>query len=384
VTINNRLDQNHLKTLKVLYVEDDPDTRKQCSDFLTRPVGTLITASNGAEGLEAFIKNRPDIVITDIMMPVMDGLTMAKEIRGIAPTVPIIVITAFEQTDYMMRAINIGIDKYVVKPVNSYLLFEALLDCAHRLRAEHQLKLMHQREIREEWSRHNETVAILAGGIAHDYNNLLQAILGYASLAKMNLQNGSESSIYLDKVEQCSDEAAKLGQMLRILGNDYFEDMQHGALMPRIRDAIQEALTGTSIDYSLDAPEDLPDINFFEHHIYLVFSSLAANAVGAMPDGGSLRLSAQVAKITEEDSMPIEPGAYIHIMVADTGTGIPPELMPKIFDPYFSTKQRSSQRGMGLHLALCRTIVMKHGGIITAESTPGSGATFHVWLPVAT
>jgi two-component system cell cycle response regulator len=114
VTINNRLDQNHLKTLKVLYVEDDPDTRKQCSDFLTRPVGTLITASNGAEGLEAFIKNRPDIVITDIMMPVMDGLTMAKEIRGIAPTVPIIVITAFEQTDYMMRAINIGIDKYVV------------------------------------------------------------------------------------------------------------------------------------------------------------------------------------------------------------------------------------------------------------------------------
>jgi signal transduction histidine kinase len=377
------LDQNYLKTLKVLYVEDDSDTRKQCSDFLTRPVGTLITASNGSEGIESFIRHTPDIVITDIMMPVMDGLTMAKEIRGMAPTIPIIVITAFEQTDYMMRAINIGIDKYVVKPVNSYLLFEALLDCAHRLRAEQQLKLMHQREIREEWSRHNETVAILAGGIAHDYNNLLQAILGYASLAKMNLQHDSESSIYLDKVEQCSDEAAKLGQMLRILGNDYFEDMHHGALMPRIQDAIQEALAGTSIAFSLDCPEDLPDISFFEHHIYLVFSSLAANAVGAMPAGGSLRLSAHVAKITEEDSMPIEPGAYIHIQLADTGTGIPPELMTKIFDPYFSTKQRSSQRGMGLHLALCRTIVMKHGGIITAESAPGSGATFHVWLPVS-
>ncbi|MEI6703703.1 MAG: response regulator, partial [Deltaproteobacteria bacterium] len=173
MSIDNRQDQNYLKTLTVLYVEDDNDTRKQCSDFLTRPVGTLITAANGVEGLEAFKKHAPDIVITDILMPKMDGLTMAYEIRGLAPSVPIIVITAFEQTDYMMRAINIGIDKYVIKPVNSYLLFEGLLDCVHRLRAEQQLKLLHQREIQEAWSKHNESLAILAGGMAHDYNNLM-------------------------------------------------------------------------------------------------------------------------------------------------------------------------------------------------------------------
>ena len=134
--INNRLDQNYLKPLTVLYVEDGVETRKQFSEFLHRPVGTLITASNGAEGLEAFKKHEPDIVITDILMPTMDGLTMAQGIRELAPSVPIIVITAFEQTDYMMRAINIGIDKYVTKPVNSYLLFESLWECAHRLRGD--------------------------------------------------------------------------------------------------------------------------------------------------------------------------------------------------------------------------------------------------------
>jgi len=382
MSIDNRQDQNYLKTLTVLYVEDDNDTRKQCSDFLTRPVGTLITAANGVEGLEAFKKHAPDIVITDILMPKMDGLTMAYEIRGLAPSVPIIVITAFEQTDYMMRAINIGIDKYVIKPVNSYLLFEGLLDCVHRLRAEQQLKLLHQREIQEAWSKHNESLAILAGGMAHDYNNLMQAILGYASLAKMQLEPGSEASSYLDKVEKCSDEAFQLGQMLRILGNDYTDNTQHGPVMPFIRDSIQKVLTGRSIALNLDYPEDLPDITFFDQQIQLVFSGLATNAVEAMPDGGSLKLTAQVIEITEQDFVPIKPGAYIHISLTDSGTGITSEVLPKIFDPYFSTKERCSQRGMGLNLALCRTVIMRHGGIIAAESTPGSGTKFLIWLPI--
>ena len=180
--INNRRDQDYLKTLTVLYVEDDADTREQFSDFLRRSVGILIAAENGVAGLEAFKKYTPDIVVTDILMPHMDGLTMAREILDIMRTVPIIVVTAFEQTDFLMRAINMGIEKYVTKPVNSYLLFESLLECAHRLRAEEQIKLQHQQEIREAWSKQNETVAILAGGIAHDYNNMMQAILGYTCL----------------------------------------------------------------------------------------------------------------------------------------------------------------------------------------------------------
>ncbi len=116
---DNRLDQDFLKNLTVLYVEDDGDTRMQFNEFLSRPVGTLITAANGMKGLEAFKKHAPDIVITDIHMPQMDGLTMAQNILEMVPSVPIIVVTAFEQADYLKRAINIGIDKYVTKPVNS-------------------------------------------------------------------------------------------------------------------------------------------------------------------------------------------------------------------------------------------------------------------------
>ena len=379
----NRLDQDFLKNLTVLYVEDDTDTREQFSEFLRRPVGTLITAANGVEGLEAFKMNAPDIVVTDILMPQMDGLTMAHEIRGIDSAVPIVVITAFEQTDYLMRAINIGVDKYVTKPVNSYLLFECLLECAHRLRAEEQLELVHERKIQDLAMKHHKIVSVLAGGMAHDYNNLLQAILGYASLAKMKLDPHCESSAHLEHVEQCFTEARELGQMLLILGEDNSEYMQCRPLMPLVQHTIQATILGALVTLDLDLDDDAPAIKFMEHQMHLVFSSLATNALEAMPSGGLLHLSGRTVTLTEHDSLPLVPGVYLHISLTDTGAGIAEEVLPKIFDPYFSTKQRCSQRGMGLSLALCHTIVMKHGGIITAESAPGMGATFHVWLPVA-
>jgi len=135
---NRKLDQNYLKTLTVLYAEDEEDARKQISQFLSRIVGKLITTANGAEGLEAFTTHSPDIVITDIRMPEMDGLTMAREIRKIDPKVPIVALTAFEETDYMMSAINVRVTRYIVKPVSSDLLLDGLIECARRLRDEMQ------------------------------------------------------------------------------------------------------------------------------------------------------------------------------------------------------------------------------------------------------
>ena len=381
--INNRRDLDYLKTLTVLYVEDDADTREQFSNFLRRCVGTVVAAENGAAGIEAFNKHTPDIVITDIRMPQMDGLTMAQEILGMMPSLPIIVITAFEQTDYLIRAINMGIEKYVTKPVNSFQLFESIMHCAHRLRAEQKIKLRHQREIREAWSKQNETTAILAGGIAHDYNNMMQAILSYTTLAKMQLEPASKASCYLEKVDKCADEVSELGRLLTFLGNDYHGKMQQGMVMPCVLSSISNALSGTAISLNAEYPDDLPRIRFDIRQIQSVFSGLATNAVEAMPEGGLLQLTAHAVDASEDDFLPINPGAYIRISLTDNGAGIHSDDLPKIFAPYFSTKQMSCKRGTGLSLALCRTVIMKHGGSIVAESTPGNGSTFHIWLPAA-
>ena len=380
---DNRQDQNYLKTLTVLYVEDDEDTREQFSEYLRRPVGTLITAANGAEGLEAFITYAPDIVITDIQMPLMDGLTMAYEIRGRAPQVPIIVITAFEQTDYMMRAIDIGVHKYVTKPVNIYLLFECLLACAHRLRADEQLKSEHQREIQSLRFKNQEAVATLAGGLAHDYNNLLSGILGFFSVAKLKLEALNEREGYLDYIADWYSQAEGLSCMLDMLSSKSRDEMEYGEMLPFIQATLEKTLADTQITLVADYAVDLPAICFVKKHIQTLFTSLAANAREAMPPLGTLTLSALVTHVDEHTSQPLTPGTYLHISLADSGCGIQPEILPRIFEPYFSTKHRGSQRGMGLNLAVCQAIIMNHGGIITAESTPGSGALFHIWLPIS-
>ncbi|MBT1072430.1 GGDEF domain-containing response regulator [Pelotalea chapellei] len=137
----DNLDLDYLKTLTVLYIEDDEEVRRQFEYFLRRRCATLLTAFNGVEGLRAFRDHAPDIIITDIQMPVMDGLSMLKEIQAIDHSVPFIVTTAFEQTDYLLRSIDVGVDKYVIKPVITERLYAALLDCAHRLRVEDQLRL---------------------------------------------------------------------------------------------------------------------------------------------------------------------------------------------------------------------------------------------------
>jgi response regulator RpfG family c-di-GMP phosphodiesterase len=134
MNIDNRLDQMFLKKLTVLYVDDVGDAGKMLHTFLCCIVGTLITAANGVEGMASFIKHTPDMVITGMLTPDMDGLRVACQIHGMAPTVPVFVITAYEQSDHLMRAINFGFNKYISRPVNRYVLFEYLLGGAHRLR----------------------------------------------------------------------------------------------------------------------------------------------------------------------------------------------------------------------------------------------------------
>ena len=132
-------DQEYLKQITLLYVEDEEDARHQFTLFLQRLVGRLIVAENGAEGLAAYLEHRPQIIITDILMPVMDGLVMAQGIRDSDRTVQIIVLTAFEQLDYLKKSINIGVNKYVTKPVNGFQLHTTLLECITELRAHEQL-----------------------------------------------------------------------------------------------------------------------------------------------------------------------------------------------------------------------------------------------------
>lgn len=128
-----------LKEVSVLYVEDDLPVRDQLAQFIRRRVGTLHLAANGQEGLEAFSLHKPDIVVTDISMPVMGGMEMAQQIKAANFDTPVIITTAYNEVGFLNDAIELGIDKYLVKPVNPKLLMDALRAVA--------IVLFHHREI---------------------------------------------------------------------------------------------------------------------------------------------------------------------------------------------------------------------------------------------
>ena len=141
--ISEREAQEYLKSLTVLYVEDEEVSREPCSKFLSCLVGVLVTAINGAEGLDAWRQHKPDIIITDIRMPVMDGLTMLQEIRRVDRAVPVIILSAFEEPEYLKRCIDLGVSGYVVKPVDVSRFTEALLNCARDLLVDNKLVQVH-------------------------------------------------------------------------------------------------------------------------------------------------------------------------------------------------------------------------------------------------
>ena len=377
-------DQTYLAGLTVLYVEDDADLQAITAEFLRRWVGRLVLAENGLKGLEAFRSEHPQIVLSDIQMPGMDGLAMAEAIKAEQPRLPIIISTAFERPDYFLRAIALGVDRYVVKPLQAEAMKGALLHCAHQLRAEEEL----QRHLRVErdlvLARHHESMCILAQGMAHDYNNLLQAILASVETSLMKVQPGSPANLTLGMAKRFTSMAQELGAQLLILGeHDEGKPDQLGAISPFMDVVLHAQLGNTQIGWANHLSADLPFVNYNHQRLELALGILVTNARDAMPGRGTLVVAAEVRVVPPGDeSSTLGPGPYLCLSLQDSGRGISPEDLPRIFDPYFSTKEIGAKKGQGLSLALCRAILLAHGGNVTAESQVGVGSTFRVFLPV--
>lgn len=366
--------------ISLLYVEDEAATREQVSRVLAARGYRLTVAENGEQALDFFNEQTPDMVLTDIMMPRLNGLEMARAMRAKSPEIQIACMTAFSDTSCLIEAIDIGINQFILKPFEFSSLFTALDRCQGMI----ELRRLQKRvESENLWTKKNEAIAILAGGLAHDFNNLLQVILGYVSLARMSAEPGSKVESMLAIAEQSSGSAKELGTRLLTFARGEKMSMKPTPAGRLIRDAVHAGLsTASMVTPFIDLPDDLPLVMLDADRIQQVIGSLVANACEAMPQGGSLYVSASTATLTAENALKLTPGQYLHVIFKDTGNGIPQKILPKIFDPYFSTKEMGRQKGMGLGLALCHSIIKSHKGHILAESVPGEGTRIHIYLPL--
>jgi len=224
-----------------------------------------------------------------------------------------------------------------------------------------------------------DAIGRLAGGIAHDFNNLLTVVLGNISLALTESKVAEAAGDVLQDAKLGALRARDLTQKLLTFakGGDPFRTAVQ--LSDLAKETIIFALHGSNVSSDMSAPPDLWNVDADRTQIGQVIQNLAINAIQAMPTGGEIRVVLENTVIAEKSIGSLAAGKYVLLTVADTGAGIAPELLSKVFDPYFTTKTL----GSGLGLATAYSIVKKHLGHIEVQSSIGVGTTFRVWLPAA-
>ena len=224
-----------------------------------------------------------------------------------------------------------------------------------------------------------ESLGILAAGIAHDVNNIMTAILGNISLAKAYGQGETQVIQRLREAEEAIGRAKDLTQQLLTFAKGTAPMKRTAPIGELIRETAAFALRGSNVALSCRIASDLWPVDVDEGQITQVISNLVLNADQAQPQGGTVEVVASNVLLPEDASVPLVPGRYVRISVHDHGSGIAPEHLIRIFDPYFTTKPR----GSGLGLTICHAIVRNHGGHLTAESDPTEGTVFYVYLPAS-
>lgn len=219
-----------------------------------------------------------------------------------------------------------------------------------------------------------ESLGILAGGIAHDFNNFLTAILSNLQLAQIKYAQNENIEKYLRQSMESTYRASELTRQLLTFSKGGAPVKKAASIIELIHDTAKFALRGSKVKVICHIPKTLWPVEVDTGQISQVIHNLAINAKQAMPKGGIVEIRAENTVI---DNQRFKPGNYIKISFKDQGIGIAREDLPKIFDPYFTTKKE----GSGLGLATSYSIIRKHDGYIEVESERGKGTTFYIYLP---
>jgi PAS domain S-box-containing protein len=240
-------------------------------------------------------------------------------------------------------------------------------------------------ETRLQQSQKMEAIGTLAGGIAHDFNNILSPLLGYAELLKYDLSDDSPFRGSVDEILRASLRARDLVQQILAFSRQTEDELKPIKIQPDVEEAIK--LLRSSLPKTIEMEQDIDSncgaIFADPTQIHQIVMNLATNAYHAMKDsGGSLKVTLKPFQIKPDQSelIGLMPGTYVCLTVSDTGVGIEKDILDKIFNPYFTTKEKG--KGTGLGLSVVHGIVKSYDGNIHITSEPGKGTEVHVYLPI--
>lgn len=372
------------RELRILFLEDSPSDAALLQRELRS--GGLSMAARVVETREAFVREldgfQPDLVIADYSLPAFDGLEALDIVRARSPWLPFILATGHIGEERAAEALKRGATDILLKDRLSRLspgVERALREVEERAERERLEAMLRQ-------AQKMEAVGQLAGGLAHDFNNMLTIIIGYLQVLGADVAADPVAEEHVQLALKASRRAADLIRRLLMFS-------QRNPLEPKafdLNDAVATASAllrsslGETIQTDLELGDDLWPV-FADPALFAsALTNLAINARDAMPSGG--RLTIRTANMRQRAGgaaakLDLAPGDYVIVTVSDTGEGIAPDLLERVLEPFFTTKEVG--KGTGLGLSMVYGFASQSGGQIQIESTPGAGASVTIYLPRA-
>jgi len=330
-----------------------------------------------------------DLEITKDLSPAIHHLRDFKQrlvIQSLLITIIIGILLWFVLRFLSIKPLEAEIEKRMQAEKNLQMAHDRLEELvAARTRELRETNIELHNEIYEKYKMQEEllktkkleSVSVLAGGLAHDFNNILAAIMGNISLALLYTDQDDKRHKLLAEAEKASLRAKDLTQQLLTFSKGGEPVKTLASIEEVIRDSANFVLRGSNVQCKYHFTKDLWPVEVDSGQISQVIQNIVINARHAMPDGGIIDVTCENYDKTQKDQLLTQGDSYLKITIQDSGVGIPPKLLDKIFDPYFSTKRD----GSGLGLAICHSIISKHNGYIKVESVQGEGASFIFYLP---
>ena len=355
-------------------------------------------ATHLADGIEQLKTGPFDLVLLNLKLPDSRGIDTLLTVMKASQDEVIIVLADTEDEALSLEALKFGAQDYLNKDrINGKGLRRSILYAIERTNLRRSLEartekipyreaiidnITNQQKAKDELlkSEKLESISLLAGGIAHDLNNMLTTILGNISMVGIELDGNQQHSTQLVAAEKAALQARLLTQQLLTFSKGDALALEVTTVSEIVEECAQFILRGSKVKCSIEKGKEHWPVDADKGQISQVINNLIINANQAMPEGGNIRIRIRNLQVRHSEVPALKTGDYVCIELRDEGTGISPETLKKIFDPYFTTKKK----GNGLGLASSYSIITTHKGTITAESSIGHGSTFRVYLPKST
>jgi two-component system cell cycle sensor histidine kinase/response regulator CckA len=369
----------------VLLVEDDEEDYMLTEDVFSRIDGTryaLHWVRDYASALSAVAERDYDVCLVDYRLGAENGIDLVRELVANGHDLPVVVLTGNGDRDVDLEATQAGAADYLVKGEITSGLLERTIRYAMRSSAS--LRALRKSEADLRQSQRMDAVGQLAGGVAHDFNNMMTAVIGFSDIVLSRLEDEHPLRRHIEEIKRAGERASGMTHQLLAFSRRQVLQPRVLALNAVVADVetLLQRLIGADIELVSVLDPGLEPIEADPGQLEQVIMNLAINARDAMPMGGQLTIETANVELDEDHAsryLDVEAGPYAMLAVSDTGVGMEAQTIAQIFDPFFTTKPEG--KGTGLGLATVFGIVKQSGGDIGVYSEPNRGTTFKIYLP---